>query len=39
MLKDAVACVKEPGRIPSSGAIDGLRVIEYLNKIKPWHPL
>ncbi|MCL2759708.1 MAG: Gfo/Idh/MocA family oxidoreductase [Treponema sp.] len=34
MLKDAVACAKDPLRIPVSGAIDGLRVIEYLNSVK-----
>ena len=34
MLKDAAACVKDPGRIPVSGAIDGLKVIEYLNSVK-----
>jgi len=34
MLKDAVACVKDPQREPVSGAIDGLRVIEYLNSVK-----
>jgi predicted dehydrogenase len=37
MVKDAVACVKEPGRLPRSSAADGLRVIEYLNSIKAWH--
>jgi len=36
MVKDAVACVKEPGRLPRSSAADGLRVIEYLNSIKAW---
>jgi predicted dehydrogenase len=36
MLKDAVMCVKDPQRIPVSGAIDGLRVIEYLNSVKKW---
>jgi predicted dehydrogenase len=36
MVKDAAACVKEPGRQPKSGAEDGLRVIEYLNSIKKW---
>ncbi|MCL2175737.1 MAG: Gfo/Idh/MocA family oxidoreductase, partial [Treponema sp.] len=36
MLKDAVACVKDPKRIPVSGAIDGLRVIEYLNSVRKW---
>jgi len=34
MLKDAVACAKNPQRLPVSGAIDGLRVIEYLNSVK-----
>jgi predicted dehydrogenase len=36
MVKDAVACAKEPGRPPRSSAADGLRVIEYLNSIKAW---
>jgi len=36
MVKDAVACAKTPGRVPVSGAADGLRVIEYLNSVKPW---
>jgi len=36
MLKDAVACVKDPSRSPVSAAIDGLRVIEYLNSVKKW---
>jgi predicted dehydrogenase len=36
MVKDAVACAREPGRPPRSGATDGLRVIEYLNSIKAW---
>jgi predicted dehydrogenase len=36
MLKDAVMCVKDPQRIPVSGAVDGLRVIEYLNSVKKW---
>jgi len=36
MLKDAVACVKDPQRVPVSGAIDGLRVIEYLNSVGRW---
>jgi predicted dehydrogenase len=36
MLKDAVACVRDPKRLPVSGAIDGLRVIEYLNSVKKW---
>ncbi|MCL2765208.1 MAG: Gfo/Idh/MocA family oxidoreductase [Treponema sp.] len=36
MLKDAVACVRDPQRKPVSGAIDGLRVIEYLNSVRAW---
>jgi predicted dehydrogenase len=36
MLKDAVACVKDPQRKPISGVIDGLRVIEYLNNVMKW---
>jgi predicted dehydrogenase len=36
MLADAVACLREPGRKPRSSAADGLRVIEYLNSVKPW---
>ncbi|MCL2880844.1 MAG: Gfo/Idh/MocA family oxidoreductase [Treponema sp.] len=35
MLKDAVCCLREPGRQPQSGAADGLRVIEYLHSVKP----
>jgi len=36
MLKDAVACVKDPQKKPVSGAVDGLRVIEYLNSVCKW---
>ena len=36
MVKDAVACAREPGRLPRSSAADGLRVIEYLNSIRAW---
>jgi predicted dehydrogenase len=36
MVKDAAACVREPGRMPRSGAADGLRVIEYLHSVKAW---
>jgi predicted dehydrogenase len=36
MVKDAVACAREPGRPPKSGAVDGLRVIEYLHSVKVW---
>ncbi|MDR3342729.1 MAG: Gfo/Idh/MocA family oxidoreductase [Treponema sp.] len=33
MVQDAVACVREPGREPRSSALDGLRVIAYLNDV------
>jgi hypothetical protein len=36
MVKDAAACVKEPGRPPGSSAADGLKVIEYLHSVKKW---
>ncbi|MDR2953136.1 MAG: Gfo/Idh/MocA family oxidoreductase [Treponema sp.] len=36
MLQDAAACFREPGRLPRSSAKDGLRVIEYLNRVRPW---
>ena len=36
MLNDAVCCVMDRNRQPVSGAIDGLRVIEYLNTVMPW---
>jgi len=36
MVKDAVACAREPGKKPRSSAADGLRVIEYLHSIKAW---
>jgi len=36
MVKDAVACAREHGRLPRSSADDGLKVIEYLNSIKAW---
>jgi len=36
MLKDAVACARDPNLSPRSGAIDGLRVIEYLNSVMKW---
>ena len=39
MLKDAVSCVRDRSRRPLSGALDGLRVIEYLNSVKPWKQL
>jgi len=37
MLKDAVCCVKDPKRKPASNAQAGLKVIKYLNSVKPWH--
>ncbi|MDR0320427.1 MAG: Gfo/Idh/MocA family oxidoreductase [Treponema sp.] len=36
MLKDAVSCVRDSKLKPRSGAIDGLRVIEYLNRVRRW---
>jgi predicted dehydrogenase len=36
MVKDAVACVKNPDSPPLSSAADGLKVIEYLNSVQPW---
>jgi len=36
MLKDAVACVKDSNHAPVSSAVDGLKVIEYLNSVKKW---
>jgi len=36
MLNDAVSCVRDKNRIPRSGAMDGLRVIEYLNSVMRW---
>ena len=36
MLEDAVACVKDRKRSPVSGAVDGLKVIEYLDSVKKW---
>ena len=36
MVKDAVACLREPYRQPRSSAADGLRVIEYLHSVKAW---
>jgi len=36
MLKDAVSCVRDRSLKPRSGAMDGLRVIEYLNSVKSW---
>ncbi|MCL2210997.1 MAG: Gfo/Idh/MocA family oxidoreductase [Treponema sp.] len=39
MVKDAVACVKDPNRQPVSAAADGLKVIKYLNSVKKWRPI
>ena len=39
MMNDAVSCARERGRIPVSGADDGLRVIRCLNSIRPWRGL
>ncbi|MDR1859221.1 MAG: Gfo/Idh/MocA family oxidoreductase [Treponema sp.] len=36
MVQDAVACVKDPQRLPRSSAADGLRVIEYLHSVMAW---
>lgn len=36
MLQDAVRCVRERDHQPSSGAPEGLRVIEYLHGVCPW---
>jgi len=36
MIKDAVLCVRDKSHKPVSGAVDGLRVIEYLNSVKSW---
>jgi predicted dehydrogenase len=36
MLQDAVNCVHDKTHIPRSAAVDGLRVIEYLNEVSPW---
>ncbi|MDR1301916.1 MAG: Gfo/Idh/MocA family oxidoreductase [Treponema sp.] len=36
MLKDAVTCVRDPEHQPCSSALDGLRVIQYLNAVRPW---
>jgi predicted dehydrogenase len=39
MMNDAAACARERGKIPVSTADDGLRVIRYLNSIRPWKGL
>ncbi|MDR2181178.1 MAG: Gfo/Idh/MocA family oxidoreductase [Treponema sp.] len=36
MLADAVACTRDRGRRPRSGASDALAVIRYLNGVKAW---
>jgi predicted dehydrogenase len=36
MIKDAVACCRKKNKIPESKALDGLRVIKYLDSVRPW---
>jgi predicted dehydrogenase len=36
MVRDAVACVRDPLRQPRSGAADALKVIEYLHSVRAW---
>jgi predicted dehydrogenase len=36
MIKDAGCCVRDPNLHPRSGAVNGLRVIKYLNSVKAW---
>jgi predicted dehydrogenase len=36
MIDDAYACCVDAGRQPLSGALDGLRAIEYLNSVRRW---
>ncbi|MDR0403114.1 MAG: Gfo/Idh/MocA family oxidoreductase [Treponema sp.] len=36
MIKDAAACCRKKNKIPQSKALDGLRVIKYLNSVRPW---
>jgi predicted dehydrogenase len=36
MIADALACSQEPERAPLSSALDGCRVISYLNSIGRW---
>jgi predicted dehydrogenase len=35
MIEDAVACARDGNRKPLSGALDGLRVVEYLHSVRP----
>jgi predicted dehydrogenase len=35
MIEDAVACARDSSRTPRSRALDGLRVVEYLNAVRP----
>jgi predicted dehydrogenase len=37
MIQDAVLCVQKQARQPSSSASEGLRVIEYLDSVRPWN--
>jgi len=39
MLDDAVSCVRDKSLKPRSGALDGLRVIEYLSSVKSWRKI
>ncbi|MDR2144304.1 MAG: Gfo/Idh/MocA family oxidoreductase [Treponema sp.] len=36
MIKDAVACCCKKNKIPQSKVLDGLRVIRYLDSVRPW---
>ncbi|AEF83266.1 Gfo/Idh/MocA family protein [Leadbettera azotonutricia] len=36
MVADAAACFHDPARQPRSGAINGLKAIEYLHSVIPW---
>ncbi|MDR1104855.1 MAG: Gfo/Idh/MocA family oxidoreductase [Treponema sp.] len=36
MIRDAAACVRDPARKPLSGAMDGLRAVEYLASAGRW---
>jgi predicted dehydrogenase len=37
MIRDAAACYRDPRRQPRSSALEGLRVVEYLNSVRPRH--
>jgi predicted dehydrogenase len=36
MVEDAVSCARDINAVPVSGALDGLRVIAYLNSVRAW---